>query len=54
MFQIPTSTPTDLLANVQDQLADPGTLALVVLIVSVPFAFYVIKKVIGLVRGGAK
>jgi len=48
MITIPTTLPTDLLANVGDQFADAGTLAIVALAVGIPLAFYVIKKVIGL------
>jgi len=52
MFQVPTSTGAELLANVSSQFADPGTLAIVALAAGIPFAFYVIRKLIGLVPKG--
>lgn len=49
MFQIPTSTSASLTANVTSLLADPGLLAVVLIVAGVPFGFYVIKKLIGLI-----
>lgn len=49
MITVPTSTATDLLANVSSQISDTGTLTLVLAVVGIPFAFYVIKKLIALI-----
>lgn len=49
LFVIPTSTAPNLLANVSQLLADPGTLAVIVVAVGVPFGFYVLHQLIGLV-----
>ena len=49
MFEVPTTTASDLTANITSQLGDTGTLALIVIVASIPLAFYVIKKIIGLV-----
>lgn len=49
MITVPTSTATTLLANVSSQIQDPGTLAVLAVVVGIPFAFYVIKKLIALV-----
>jgi len=49
MFSIPTSTATTLTASVTDVIADPGMLAVIGVVVGIPFAFYVIKKLISLV-----
>jgi len=49
MLTIPTTTASTLLASVNDTIADPGMLTLLGVIVGVPFAFYVIKKVIALI-----
>lgn len=46
---IPTSTPTDLTAQITDQIGDVGTLAVLVLVAGIPLFFYVVKKVIGLI-----
>lgn len=48
MITIPVGLETSLLANVGTQFADVGTLAVVALAIGIPLAFYVIKKVIGL------
>lgn len=54
-FVVPTSTAPSLTAIVGDQLADPGTLAVIALAVGVPLAFYIIHQLIGLVpKGRAK
>jgi len=52
MFVVPTSTVTSLLANIGDQLADSGTLLVLVLAASIPATFYVIRRVIGLFPKG--
>lgn len=49
MFIVPTSTASYFTANIASQLADPGTLLVVGLAAGIPLAFYVIKKLIGLV-----
>jgi hypothetical protein len=49
MFTVPTTTATDLTANITSQLGDVGTLALIVIVASIPLAFYVIKKIISLI-----
>jgi len=46
---IPTSTVDSLLAQASSQISDPGTLLVIVLALGIPFAFYVIRKLIGLV-----
>jgi len=52
MFEVASGTAASLTANITDQLSDPGTLALVVLVASIPLAFYVIRRIIGLVPKG--
>jgi hypothetical protein len=52
MFTVPTSTVTSLLANVTSQLQDSGTLLILVLAAGIPLAFYVIRRLIGLVPKG--
>lgn len=52
MFQVPTSTATELLANISSQISDSGTLAIIALAAGIPLAFYVIRKVIGLIPKG--
>lgn len=52
MFTVPTSTASTLLANVTSQFSDTGTLAVVAIAAGVPLAFYVIRKVIGLIPKG--
>lgn len=46
---VPTSTPTDLSAQMTSQFADVGFLAVVVLAAGIPLTFYVIKKLVGLI-----
>lgn len=48
LFNIPTSTATDLSANVSDTIAGSGLWALGVIVIAIPLTFYVIKKVVGL------
>jgi len=52
MFEITTSTASDVLANVSSQLSDAGTLTLIALAAGVPLAFYVIRRIIGLLPKG--
>lgn len=49
MFEIPTSTAAQLFSTVGDMIADPGMLAIIGVVLGVPFAFYVIKKVRALI-----
>lgn len=51
-FEVPTSTASSLTANVGTQLADSGTLTVVVLAAGIPLAFYVIHQLIGLIPKG--
>jgi hypothetical protein len=51
-FVAPTGTQATLSANVGSQVSDPGTLELVLLAIGVPFAFYVIHALIGLIPKG--
>jgi hypothetical protein len=46
---LPSSTAPDALAFVGGQIADPGTYLLILLVVGVPFAFYLVKKIRGVV-----
>ena len=52
MFTVPTSTVSSLLANVTGQIADSGTLLVICLAAGIPLAFYVIRRLIGLVPKG--
>jgi hypothetical protein len=52
MFTVPSSTASTLLANVSSQFADTGTLAVVALAAGIPLAFYVIRRLIGLIPKG--
>lgn len=49
MVTFPASFGTDFLANVTTQLSDPGLLTIVLIVLGVPFAFWLIKKVYGLI-----
>jgi len=44
-ISLPTGTAPDSLGFVGGQLADPGTYLLLLLIIGVPFTFYLIKKI---------
>ena len=46
---VPTSTAPNLLAYANGLLQDPGLLTVLLVVVGVPFGFYIIKKVIALV-----
>ena len=52
MFEVPTSTTQSVLANISSLLSDPGLLQVIVLAVSIPLVFYVIKGLIGLFPKG--
>jgi len=47
-FQVPTTTPTDMLASVSAVVTDPGLLSVAVIAVALPLAFWVIHQLIGL------
>lgn len=46
---IPTTTAPQLLAYANGLLQDPGLLAVLLVVVGIPFGFYIIKKVISLI-----
>lgn len=48
MFTVASGTAAAFTANISSQLTDPGTLAVVAIAAGIPLAFYVIKKLIGL------
>jgi hypothetical protein len=48
-FTIPTSTAGSLVANAISVVQDPGMLAVLLVVVGVPFGFYLIKKIISLI-----
>ena len=52
MFATPTSTAATLLSQVSSQFTDTGTLAVIALAAGIPLAFYVIRRLIGLVPKG--
>jgi hypothetical protein len=52
MFTVATSTGPSLLANVSSQLTDAGTLVVLAIAAGIPLAFYVIKRLIGIVPKG--
>jgi hypothetical protein len=52
MFTVSTSTGPSLLANISSQLTDPGTLVVLAIAAGVPLAFYVIKRLIGILPKG--
>lgn len=49
LFTVPTTSATDLLANVSSQFTDSGLWVLVLAVAAIPLVFYVIKKLIALV-----
>jgi len=51
MFTVPTSTATDILANVTSSLGDTGFLSVLAIAAAIPLLFYVAKGIIGLIRG---
>jgi hypothetical protein len=52
MVTIPATFGTAFLAQVGTQITDPGTLAVVAIVIALPLTFWVIKRVIGLVPKG--
>jgi len=52
MFEVATSTGDLLTANVSSQFSDAGTLTIIALAAGIPLAFYVIKRLIGLLPKG--
>jgi hypothetical protein len=46
---VPPTTVSDLTASLGAQLTDAGTLAVVIFVAAIPLAFYVIRKIIGLI-----
>jgi len=48
LFEVPTSTVTDAMAYVTGQLADPGTLAILVAVIALGVIFYVLGRIAGL------
>jgi len=55
-IEVPTSTVASLVSTVGAQITDAGTLAVLVFAAGVPFAFWFIHKLIGLIpkSGGTK
>jgi H2-forming N5,N10-methylenetetrahydromethanopterin dehydrogenase-like enzyme len=49
MFSVPTSTATEVLANVSSTLADTGFLTILVVAAAIPLVFYVARQIIGLI-----
>lgn len=47
-FEVPTSTASNLTANVGSQIGDAGTLLVIGVAAGIPLAFYVIHQLIGL------
>lgn len=52
LFEVPSTTVSSLTASVTDTLAEPGVLAIGVFVIAIPLAFYVLRRVIGLVPKG--
>jgi len=53
MFTFPTSTVSQLSASLSTQIADPGTLAIVILSIALPLTFWLIYKFKKVVPGGS-
>lgn len=51
LFTVPTSTATDLTANVSSQLSDVGFLAVLTLAGGIVLAFYVAGRLLGFIPG---
>jgi len=47
-----SSTATGLMANVSDFVTDSGIMTIVLVVVAIPLAFYVIRKLIALIPKG--
>jgi hypothetical protein len=52
MITVPATLGSALTANITSQFGDAGTLTVVALAIGIPLAFYVIKRVIGLMPKG--
>jgi uncharacterized membrane protein YdbT with pleckstrin-like domain len=50
IFALSTSTPSSLTASITDTLAEPGVLAVIVLVVALPLVFWVIAKIVELFK----
>jgi 3-deoxy-D-manno-octulosonate 8-phosphate phosphatase KdsC-like HAD superfamily phosphatase len=53
-IEVPTGLATTAMGYVGDQLSDTGTLAIIGIVVAIPLAFYVIKRLKGLFSFGGK
>jgi F0F1-type ATP synthase assembly protein I len=51
-FVVDTGLAAAILSTVTDQFADAGTLLIVGLVAGIPLAFYVIRRIVGLVPKG--
>ena len=49
MFTIPTSTVSELMANVNQALSDAGLITVIAVAAAIPLVFYVARQLIGLV-----
>jgi len=49
MFTVPSSTATQVLANVSSTLGDAGFLTVLVVAAAIPLVFYVARQLIGLI-----
>lgn len=49
VFTIPTSTAANLMAQASGVFTDPGMLSVILVVVGVPFGFYLAKKIISLI-----
>ena len=52
MITLPATMGTDLLANVSDQITDPGTLAIVLIAAALPVVFWLISRLKGILPKG--
>lgn len=48
LFEVPTSTVSDLTANITSTIADPGLLLVIVFAAALPVVFWLVHKIIGL------
>jgi len=48
MFTVPTSTASEVMANVSSIFADPGLLTIVAIAAGIPLAFWLLRAIIGL------
>lgn len=48
LFEIPTSTASQLTAYLTGQLGDPGTQTLLIVVASLPVIFWLIKRIVSL------